>query len=77
MQNLRQEAISAYFKSLRKNAPNVVEPQVLSNAQLYQAGQILGQVRVVFAQNNQNRLIDPVNRSIRQIGEALIYSALR
>jgi len=77
MQNIRQEAITAYFKTLRKNAPPVVEPQVLSNAQLYQAGQLLGRLRVVLAQNNQAKLLDAVTLALGEVTIALSVSGAK
>jgi hypothetical protein len=77
MENLRQEAIAAYYKSLRQSAPRVVEPQMLSNAQLYQAGQLLTQLRTVLVQNNQAKLLELVDRSLGEIRIALTVATTK
>jgi hypothetical protein len=70
-ENFKQEAIRAYYKHLRKEAPRVIESQIISDAQLYNAGQILTNLHVVLEVNNQKRNLQQVNRSIFEIILAL------
>ncbi len=70
-ENFKQEAIRAYYQHLRKEAPRVIEAQVISDAQVYNAGQILSNLHVVLEANNQKKNLQQVNRSIFEIILAL------
>ncbi len=70
-ENFKQEAIRAYYKHLRKEAPRVIEAQVISDAQVYNAGQILTNLHVILEVNNQKKNLQQVNRSIFEIILAL------
>jgi hypothetical protein len=70
-ENIRQEAVRAYYKSQRKNAPAVIEPQIISDAQVFQAGQLLGQLRLVLARNKQNVILGHVDQALGEIRKAL------
>ena len=75
--DLRQEAVRQYYKSLRKAVPAVIEPQMQSNAQMYQAGQLLVQLRGALVANNQKNLLGRINHTIDEITLALRTSAAR
>jgi hypothetical protein len=70
-ETLRQDAVTAYVKENRKLAGKETEAQVISDAQLYQAGQLLNQLRVVAAERKQERILNHLDKALKQIKLAL------
>jgi hypothetical protein len=64
-------AAVAQAEEAAAKAPGVHEPQAASDAQLRQAGQILGQARSTLVANNQRQVVGHVDKAIREIVDAL------